>query len=159
MNIKEIQSLRGVFLLKLYDTTGGDRWKFPGMFEIGKSIEIDDSLTKKIVDYLSQKGFVKKENLAGDICITALGIDEAERYFENENADITPDDINKKLDEINYKLDLLLLGHEIIYEDIMSQLGSSQSIQKKDLKLILIHLIFSKGLDAIKVAQIFEILK
>lgn len=159
MNIKEIQSLRGVFLLKLYDTTGGNRFKSPVMFEVGKSIGIDNSLTKEIVDYLSQKGFVIIENLDGGLSITALGIDEAEKYFENENADITPDDINKKLNEINYKLDLLSLGHEIIYEDIMNQLGSNQLIQKKDLKLILISTIFSRGLDAIKIAQLFDILK
>jgi len=159
MNIKEIKSLRGVFLLKLYDTTGGNRLKSPVMFEIGKSIGIDNSLTKTIVDYLSQNGFVKIETLAGDISITAQGIDEAENYFEDENADITPDDINKKLNEINYKLDLISLGHEIIYEDIMNQLGSNQSIQKKDLKLILITAIFARGLDAIKNAQIFDILK
>ena len=159
MNIKEVQSLRRVYLLKLYYSTGVDRWKFPGMFEIGKSISIADSITKEIVDYLSQKGFVKKENLAGDISITALGIDTAESYFEDENADITPDDINKKLDEINYKLDLLSLGHEIIYEDVMNQLGSSHSIRKKDLSLILISAIFSRGLNAIKIAQLFDILK
>jgi hypothetical protein len=159
MNIKEIQSLRRVFLLKVYDTIVCDRLKSSVMFEIGKSIGIDNSLTKEIVDYLSQKGFVKIDNLAGELSITAPGIDEAEKYFENENADITPDDINKKLIEINYKLDLLSLGHEIIYEDIMNQLGSNQLIQKKDLKLILISAIFSRGLDAIKIAQLFDILK
>jgi hypothetical protein len=112
-----------------------------------------------IADYLSQKGFIEIQTKEQDICITTQGIDEAESYFDNDNTDITPGDINKKLDEINYKLDLISLGHEIIYEDIMNQLGSSQSIQKKDLKLILISAIFSKGLDAIKIAQILDILK
>jgi hypothetical protein len=159
MNIKEIQSLRRVFLLKLYETTGGDRWKSPTMFEIGNSIGIDSQLTIKIVDYLSQKGSIKIQSKARDICITTDGIDEAESYFDNENTNLTPDEINNKLDEINNKLDLLSLGHKIIYEDIMEQLNNSQSIQKKDLKLILFSAIFSKGLDAIKIGQILEIIK
>ena len=159
MDIKQIQSLRRVYLLKLYETTGGDRWQNPIMFEIGKSIGIEDTLTEIIVDYLVQKGFIEYLTKERDISITASGVDEAEKYFEDQNIPLSRDDIYKILEEMNYKLDLLALGQEISYEDIMAKLGASQSIQSKDLKLILISTIFSKGLDAIKITQILDILK
>jgi DNA-binding MarR family transcriptional regulator len=159
MNIKEIQSLRTIFLIKLYETTGGSRWVFPGMNEVGKSLGFDKSLTRKIADYLSQKGLIKIENLSGDISITSDGIDEVESFLEKENKTIPHVELISKLDEINHKLDLLSLGQEIIYEDITAQLDKNGSIQYKDLKLLLISTIISKGLDSIKLAQIFDILK
>jgi DNA-binding MarR family transcriptional regulator len=159
MNIKEIQSLRNVYLIKLYELTGGNRWQFPNMFEIGESLGLDKSLTSNITDYLSQKGLIKIETLAGDISITSFGIDEVESFLAKENKTISHDEIVSQLDEINHKLDLLSVGQEIIYEDITEQLDKNGSIQKKDLRLLLISTIISKGLDSIKLAKIFEILK
>lgn len=159
MNIKEIQSLRNVYLIKLYEVTGGNRWEFPNMFEIGVSLGLDKSLTSNIADYLSQKGLIKIETLAGDISITSFGIDEVESYLQKENKTISHDEIVSQLEEINHKLDLLSVGQEIIYEDITEQLDKNGSIQKKDLRLLLISTIISKGLDSIKLAKIFEILK
>jgi DNA-binding MarR family transcriptional regulator len=158
INIKEIQSLRSVYLIKLYETTGGNRWQFPNMYDIGKSLSFDKQLTSNITDYLSQKGLIKIETLSGDISITTLGIDEVENFLEKENKTISHDELISKLDEINHKLDLLSLGQEIIYEDITDQLDKNGSIQKKDLKLLILSTIISKGLDSIKLAQIFEIL-
>jgi hypothetical protein len=159
MDIKQMQSLRRVFLLKLYETTGGDRWQNPPMFEIGRSIGIDDSLTRNIADYLDQKGFIKIQSKDLDVSITTQGIDEAESYYEGENTSITPDDIGEKLNEINDKLNLLSIGQEVIYEDIMDKLGKSDSIKKKDFILILISTIFKKGFDAFKISQILDMLK
>lgn len=159
MNLKEIQSLRNIYLIKLYEVTGGNRWEFPSMYKIGKSLGLDKSLTSNIADYLSQKELIKIETLAGDISITALGIDEVESFLQKENKTISHDEVISQLDEINHKLDLLSLGQEIIYEDITDQLEKNGSIQKKDLRLILISTIISKGLDSIKLAKIFEILK
>lgn len=159
MNIKEIRSLRNVYLIKLYEITGGNRLQFPSMFEIGESLGFDKSLTSNITDYLNQKGLIKIETLSGDISITTLGIDEVENFLENENKTISHDELKFKLDEINHKLDLLSLGYEIIYEDIMDQLDKNGSIQKKDLILLLLSSIISKGMDSVKLAQIFEILK
>jgi hypothetical protein len=79
--------------------------------------------------------------------------------LESNNTSITPDDLNSKLSEINTKLDLLTLGQELIYEDIMDKLENSQSIQIKDLKLILMSTLFSRGLDALKIWNIIDNLK
>lgn len=159
MDIKQIQTLRRVFLLKLYDMTGGSRWNSPIMFEVGNAIGIEDSITEMIVDYLVQKGFVEYETKERDISITVNGVDEAESYLENENFAISSTDLNLKLNEINNKLDLLSLGHELIYDEIISKLDSNNPIQKKDLKLIVLSALFSKGLDAIKIGQILDFLK
>jgi DNA-binding MarR family transcriptional regulator len=158
MSIKEIQSLRNLYLIKLYDKTGGNRWEFPNMNEVGESLSLDKSVTAKIVDYLDQKGLIKIETLSGDISITSEGIDVVESLLENENKRISHDELITNLDEINRKLDLLSLGQEIIYEDVIDRLDRDGSIQKKDLKLLLLSTFISKGLDSIKLAKIFDIL-
>jgi hypothetical protein len=159
MDYKELQAVRRVFLLKLYDVTGGDRWTIPSMFEIGQPIGIDDKQVRAIATYLHQKGFIKIETKDGDISITASGVDEAESYLEEDDVSISPNDISTKLDEINKKLDLLALGHELLYTDIMDQLEAGKSIQMKDLKIVLIKEIFSRGLDALKIAQFLDLLR
>jgi len=159
MNIEEIQSLRNVFLIKIYEATEGNRFVYPSMFEIGKSLGFDKSLTSNIADFLNQKGFIKIETLSGDISITFIGVDEVENFLGKDSKTVSHDELISKLDEINYKLDLLSLGQEIIYEDISDKLDKNGSIQKKELKLLIISAIISKGLDSIKLAQIFEILK
>lgn len=158
MDIRQIKSLRRVFLLKLYDLTGGDRWQNPVMFDIGKDIGIEESLTETISDYLNQKGFIKINSKDRDISITMLGIDEAESYYSDGDSYVTTNEIRNDLAEINCKLDLLALGQEIIYEDIMGQLGSNQNIHTKDLKLVLLSTIFSKGIDAFKIGQLIDII-
>lgn len=159
MEIRQIQSLRRVFLLKLYDVTGGDRWQNPVMFDLGKDIGIDKNLTEKISDYLNQKGFIKINSKDRDISITILGVDEAESYYSDGDSHVTTNEIRNNLVEINCKLDLLTLGQEIIYEDIIGQLGSNQNISTKDLKLVLLSTIFSKGIDAFKIGQIIDIIR
>jgi len=159
MDIQHLQLTRKVFLLKLYETTGGDIWKNPIMYDIGKSIGIDNSLTDSISDYLDQKELIEINTKDRDISITASGIDEAEKFFENDNEILSNLDIKNKLDEINSKLDLLSLGHEIIYEDILKELGSSKKIQSKDLRLLLLSTAFTYGLDALKLGELMNILK
>lgn len=159
MKIKEIQFLRTVYLIKLYETTGGSIRQLPNMYDIGKSLNFDKKLTSNITDYLNQKGFIKIETLSGDISITTQGIGEVESFLEKENKTISHDELISKLDEINQKLDLLSLGQEVIYEDFTNQLDKNGSIQKKDLKLIILSTIVSKGLDYIKLASLLEILK
>jgi len=138
MELKQLQTLRKVFLLKLYHMTGGDRWESPIMFEVGKSIGIDDNLTEKVTDYLVQKGFVEYQTKERDISITVYGVDEAESYLDENNISLSSSDLNSKLDEIKYKLDMLTLGQDLIYTDIMEQLDSNKTIGKKDLKLVVL---------------------
>lgn len=159
MDIKEIKSLRTAFLLKLYDVTGGDRWQNPIMYDIGKAIGIDQSMTDLITDYLNQKGLLEINTKERDISITTIGIDEAESYYCSGDKSMTRDDIRTSLDEINRRLDLLSLGQEILYEDIMGKLESRDKIQMKDLKLVLISTLFSRGLDALRSIQLIEFLK
>lgn len=55
MELKQLQSLRKAFLIELYNITKGDRWNSPIMFDVGKSLGIENDLTESIVDYLVQE--------------------------------------------------------------------------------------------------------
>lgn len=159
MNIEEVQSLRNIFLLKLYEISAGKRMNCLNMFEIGNSSGIDDQITETIVNYLLQKGFVEKPSKEPEIYISSSGIDEIENLYFTKESIITSDEISFKLNEINKKLNLLSLGQQVIYEDIMDQLDKGNSIQKKDFLLILLSEAFSKGIEAIKISQLLDLLK
>lgn len=159
MNFRELQAIRRVFLLKLYNFTGGDRWLIPSMFDIGRSLGIDDGQIRSISTYFHQKGLIKIETMSGDISITAAGVDEAESYLEEHDKIISSDDIRDMVNLINEKLDLLLLGQEILYTDIMEKFEDGESIQKKDFILIVLSELFSRGINGITVAQFLNILK
>lgn len=159
MNFRELQAIRRVFLLKLYDFTGGDRWQIPSMFDIGRPLGIDDVQIRSIATYFNEKGLIRIETASGDISITASGVDEAESYLVADNITISREDIQETVNTINEKLNLLLLGQEILYTDIIEKLEDGESIQKKDFILIVLSELFTRGINGITVAQFLNILK
>lgn len=83
-SIKEKEMNRTRFLKKLYEKTGGHRFSWVSMFDIGKELEFDRSTTSDIVDYLIGAGVIKAVGLGGEISITHYGVVLIEEQISSE---------------------------------------------------------------------------
>jgi hypothetical protein len=68
------------YLRALYDLVDSSVTDFVEGFELGLSLEMDLSETRRVLGYLSEKGLVKVDDFrSGVIRLTAAGVDFVER--------------------------------------------------------------------------------
>ncbi|HSJ06039.1 MAG TPA: hypothetical protein VK936_05005 [Longimicrobiales bacterium] len=71
--------LRRELLRQLYRRVDGSVSEFVNAFDIGRDLGIDESETRRIFEYLEEKGFVMVDDHRGGIIrLRAAGIDEVE---------------------------------------------------------------------------------
>lgn len=158
MNILETQNIRKVFLLKLYETTQGDRWIMPIMYNIGNSIGLDKNTTLRITDYLNAKGLIEIMTGDRDIRITVEGIDEAEAILGGGNDILLNEDLQNQLNEIKDQLNLISAGQEVLFNEIEDRFKNINKVSKKDFKTIILSVFFSKGIDALTISKLLDYL-
>jgi Mn-dependent DtxR family transcriptional regulator len=79
MSMKHRREHRREFLRRLYEQVDGGVSEFVAAHEIGAALGIDDGETRKIFEYLEEKGYVRvDDHRAGIIRLTAAGVDEVE---------------------------------------------------------------------------------
>lgn len=66
------------FLNKLYEVTGGNKMRFPNMYELGDQIGISREETNNVTDYLQGEGLIEHKTIGGGIAITHYGVVEVE---------------------------------------------------------------------------------
>jgi DNA-binding IclR family transcriptional regulator len=73
------RELRRDFLRRLYQRVDSSVSEFVTAAEIGASLGIDEAETRRIFEYLEEKGFVRvDDHRAGVLRLTAAGVDEVE---------------------------------------------------------------------------------
>ena len=78
-SIRKRREHRQRFLRLLYDEADGSVSEFVSAYDIGAVLGIDDVESRKIFEYLEEKGFVMvDDHRAGIVRITAAGVDEVE---------------------------------------------------------------------------------
>lgn len=78
MNIEELKTMRFQFLKALYEFSGGDKFKWLSMWDLGASLGFDRQNTKLTAEYLKSENLLKYQALGGIIGITHHGIKEVE---------------------------------------------------------------------------------
>ena len=75
----ERRERRRELLRRLYAAVDGSVSEFVNAFDIGTSLDLDETETRRIFEYLEEKGWVMvDDHRAGIVRITAHGIDEVE---------------------------------------------------------------------------------
>lgn len=70
---------RRQLLRRLYAAVDGSVSDFVDAYELGASLGLDDAETRRIFEYLEEKGWIMvDDHRAGVVRITAIGIDEVE---------------------------------------------------------------------------------
>jgi predicted ArsR family transcriptional regulator len=70
---------RREFLKRLYARVDGSISEFVSAHELGAELGIDQDESRRIFEYLEEKGFVKvDDHRAGIVRMTAAGVDEVE---------------------------------------------------------------------------------
>jgi hypothetical protein len=78
-SIQRRREHRRAFLRLLYEEADGSVSEFVSAFDIGATLGIDDTESRKIFEYLEEKGYVMvDDHRAGIVRITAAGVDEVE---------------------------------------------------------------------------------
>jgi Mn-dependent DtxR family transcriptional regulator len=78
-SMRRRRDLRREFLRRLYDLVDGSVSEFVSASAIGTPLGADDAETRRIFEYLEEKGLVKVDDHRGGIIrITAAGVDEVE---------------------------------------------------------------------------------
>ncbi|MFC2118992.1 hypothetical protein ACFLSY_10150 [Bacteroidota bacterium] len=157
--MNEMQKLRKIFLLKLYEITEGDKWNLTTYIRIANLLQLDEKVARRIADYLHDKGLIEILTLDGSIQITVYGVDEAEEILGDKNTIIESKELREKLAEIEHQLQMLSLGQEVIFNEIDRKFSNVDKISAKDFKSIIISVLLSKGLNAIELAQIFDFIE
>lgn len=156
MDISKQQATRNLFLMKLYEITGGDRWTNPVMYEIGRYLNLDNNETDRITDYLSQKGYITILTKQRFISITAEGIDKAEDLFNNNNnKSYSKDETSDILEKILESQVKNVHTQDKIYNLLLDLSKNNSKIQKKDIKLMIINMISNIPMNLDKVATFF----
>ena len=71
--------MRRQLLRRLYAAVDGSVSDFVNAFELGVSLELDEVETRRIFEYLEEKGWVMvDDHRTGIVRLTAAGIDEVE---------------------------------------------------------------------------------
>jgi Mn-dependent DtxR family transcriptional regulator len=77
--IRRRRAQRRQFLTGLYERADGSVSEFVDAYELGTSMGISESETRKIFEYLEEKGWVMvDDHRAGTVRLTAAGVDEVE---------------------------------------------------------------------------------
>jgi hypothetical protein len=70
---------RREFLRRLYERVDGSVSEFVGAYELGAAAELDEAESRRIFEYLEEKGWVMvDDHRNGVIRLTAAGVDEVE---------------------------------------------------------------------------------
>jgi predicted ArsR family transcriptional regulator len=78
-SIRRRREHRALFLRRLYDAVDGSVSEFVSASAIGDTLGIDATETRRIFEYLEEKGYVMvDDHRNGIIRITAAGIDQVE---------------------------------------------------------------------------------
>lgn len=72
---------RSQFLSKLYEMSGGDKYKWSFISKVGEELNFDHELSENIAQYLEGEGLIKFQTLGGGIGITQKGIRVAEKIL------------------------------------------------------------------------------
>jgi len=114
--IEEKRKQRFQFLKRLYELSGGDKFKSFEMFEIGKELGFDKKLTANIAQYLEGEMLIEYIAFGGIIAITHNGIVEVEEALSN------PDEPTEHFPALN----IISVGQMV---NSQIQQASPQSIQ------------------------------
>jgi hypothetical protein len=77
--MNERRAWRRELLRRLYAAVDGSVSEFVSAFDIGAALDLDEAETRRIFEYLEEKGWVMvDDHRAGIVRITANGIDEVE---------------------------------------------------------------------------------
>jgi hypothetical protein len=77
--IRRRREQRREFLRRLYDVVDGSVSEFINAWELGATIELDESEALKICEYLAEKGLIMiDDHRAGIVRMTAAGVDAVE---------------------------------------------------------------------------------
>ena len=115
-NIEEKKKQRFQFLKRLYELSGGDKFKPFEMFEIGKELGFDKELTANLNQYLEGEMLIKYITFNNVITITHIGIVEVEEALSN------PDEPTEHFPALN----IISVGQMV---NSQIQQASPQSIQ------------------------------
>lgn len=74
----ELRAKRFEFLNALYKATGGSRYQFVEMYELGQPLGLGRDETENVADYLQGQGLLMFPVLGGMVAITQAGIVEVE---------------------------------------------------------------------------------
>jgi hypothetical protein len=78
MVIRKRQEDRFRFLKRLYDFSGGDKFKWGAYQQIGEDIGVSNDEALTIAEYLADKNLIRFTNRGGGVGITEYGVDEVE---------------------------------------------------------------------------------
>lgn len=77
--LRRRRELRRAFLRRLYLDVDGSVSQFVTAFDIGAALHLDQDATRRIFEYLEEKGWVMvDDHRAGVVRLTANGVDEVE---------------------------------------------------------------------------------
>lgn len=85
-DIERMRSERFRFLHRCWELSGGDELKHLSMFDVGRELGFDESLTMRVAQYLEGEGLVKSRTMGGGIAITHLGVAHMERALSQPDA-------------------------------------------------------------------------
>ncbi len=115
-SLEEKKENRFKMLKMIYDITGGDRYKFVNMWEIGEQLHFDRATTEQITQYLVGEGLIESRGIGGIIGISHYGVKQVEEAMEN------PDRATRYFPPVNIITIGTMLNSQI-------QQGSTQATQ------------------------------
>lgn len=85
-DIEQMRSQRFQFLHRCYEISGADELRHLSMFDVGKELGFDKSVTMRIVQYLEGEGLIKFRTMGGGIAISHRGVVHMERALSEPDA-------------------------------------------------------------------------
>lgn len=82
-DVKKIKRDRYLFLHLLYEQSNGSEQIWFDMWEVGNELELDQTETQDIVQYLQGEYLIEARGMGGSIGLTHAGIKEVEQALEN----------------------------------------------------------------------------
>ncbi|MDY6954693.1 MAG: nucleotide-binding protein [Thermodesulfobacteriota bacterium] len=96
-DIEKLTEKRIQFLLRLYEISGGDRFEYGNMFQIGEELSLSRQETKTVAQYLEGEYLIEFTAMGGTIGITQPGIVKAEEIL-SAATDLPPEGGRQKID-------------------------------------------------------------
>lgn len=85
--LRRRRKLRRAFLKRLYLRVDGSVSEFVDANEIGRELELDESATRRMFEYLEEKGHVLVDDHRGAVIrLTAVGVDAVESAADDTTA-------------------------------------------------------------------------
>jgi hypothetical protein len=81
--LEEKKIARFKLLRALYDVSGGDRYKWPALSELGESAGLSHEQADQAAEYLSQEGLLEFKTFGPRLGITHRGVTEVEEALEH----------------------------------------------------------------------------